>query len=93
MNELLYEKQTDWASNPDPLTLFADYAASLGLNVDEFKTAVSQRLFADVIKADQDDGNKLGVNSTPTFFINGIKESKVLSFDEFKAKIDAELAK
>ncbi len=93
MHDMLYEKQDEWSTNPDPVTVFADYATSLGLNVDTFKQAVSQRLYADIIKTDYADGQSVEVNSTPTFFINGVKEAKVLSFDEFKAKIDAELAK
>ncbi len=50
-------------------------------------------MYADIIKTDYADGQSVGVNSTPTFFFNGVKESRMLSFDEFKAKIDAELAK
>jgi protein-disulfide isomerase len=93
MYEILYSRQADWSTNPSPLEAFVGYAQSLGLNVDEFRSAVSQRMFADVITADYNDGVSLQVNSTPTFFINGVKEAKVLSFEEFKAKIDAELAK
>lgn len=92
MHDLLFERQSDWSTNSSPIEVFVGYAESLGLNKDEFRGAVSQRLNADIIKADQDDGTALGVNSTPTFFINGVKEAKVLSFDEFKTKIDALLA-
>lgn len=92
MHDLLYERQADWSTNPDPSLVFADYATSIGINVDTFKQALSQRLYSDIVKTDFADGQSIGVNSTPTFFINGIKEARPLSFDEFKAKIDAALA-
>lgn len=93
MHDMLYEKQQDWATNPAPLEVFAGYAQTLGLDVNKFKQDVTQHLFDNIVKADVDDANKLGLNSTPTFFINGEKEVKVLTLDEFKAKIDADLAK
>jgi protein-disulfide isomerase len=93
MHHLLYEKQNEWSTNANPIETFVGYAQSLGLNTDTFRQAVSQRLYAEIIKTDFADGQAVGVNSTPTFFFNGVKEAKILSFEEFKAKIDAELAK
>ncbi len=97
MYELLYAKQNEWSVQPEPLTMFADYASTLGMNVDEFKTGVGNRLFEDVIKADYDDGTKLGVTGTPTFYINGVlfapNAGKIPTYEDFKTKIDEELAK
>lgn len=93
MNELLYTRQSEWETNQAPLDIFVRYAQEIGLNVDEFKSAVQQRRYADIINTDYTDGQAVGVNSTPTFFINGVKQSKVLQRDELKALIDAELAK
>lgn len=97
MHDLLYEKQADWSTLDDPSAVFADYASTLGINVDQFKTSVSQRLFADLIKADLDDGTALGVKGTPTFYINGVlfapDPSHIPTLEQFKSKIDEELAK
>ncbi len=93
MHDMLYEKQNEWSASLTPLDFFAQYATQLGLNVDEFKTAIQQRRFADVINTDYKDGETAGVNSTPTFFINGTKQNKVLQRDELKSLIEAELAK
>ncbi len=97
MYHVLYEKQNEWSTQPDPTTMFADYAASLGLNVDDFKLSVGQRLSSDVIQADLDDAEKLGVSSTPTFYINGVlfapNQGRVPTIEQFKTKIDEELAK
>ncbi len=97
MHDILYEKQQEWSTQADPTTMFADYASVLGLNVDEFKTSIGNRLFQDVIKADADDGTKLNVTGTPTFFINGQvfapNPGKIPSLEDFTKKIDEELAK
>ncbi len=93
MHDMLYEKQNEWTGVLDPFDLFASYAQSLGLNVDQFKAEVTQRRYADIISTDLKDGQSAGVNSTPTFFINGVKEAKVLNAEDLKAKIEAELAK
>ncbi|HEX3099680.1 MAG TPA: thioredoxin domain-containing protein [Patescibacteria group bacterium] len=97
MHDLLYEKQTEWSTQDDPTIMFADYAASLGLNVDTFKLSISQALSKDIIKADIDDGNALQVAGTPTFFLNGVlfapTPGHIPTADEFTKKIDEELAK
>jgi protein-disulfide isomerase len=94
MVNILFERQDEWANQPDPFELFVSYAQNIGVgNIDEFKTQVSQRQYAAVIKADQDDAAAVGATSTPTFFINGVKQEGGMNFDDWKAKIDAELAK
>ncbi len=93
MHNMLYEKQSEWSASTTALDIFVGYAKEIGLNVDQFKLAVEQRLYADVINTDYKDGEAVEVNSTPTFFINGTKQNKVLQRDELKALIDAELAK
>ena len=97
MYDMLYGKQSEWSTLPDPLNTFADYAGLLGMNVDEFKTSVSNRLYKDIIQADTDDGTKLGVTGTPTFFINSVlfapNAGRIPTFEDFTKKIDEELAK
>ena len=47
------------------------YAAALGLNAGEFDTCVDEERFRDRVRRDMDEGNRYGVSSTPTVFING----------------------
>jgi protein-disulfide isomerase len=93
MHDKLYTNQKEWSTSQTPLDIFVKYATEISLNVNDFKVSVEQRLHADVIDADLKDGQSAGVNSTPTFFINGSKQNKVLTKDELKTLIDAELAK
>lgn len=91
MHDLLYVKQSEWGEQADPLPYFVQYAQQLGLNVDQFKSGVQNSKYVDIIKADTDDGNKLGITGTPSFYINGqaFEAGSVPSYQDFKNKIDA----
>jgi protein-disulfide isomerase len=68
------------------------FAGDLKLDTAKFNKCLDSGEKAAVVKADQADGAKVGVNGTPAFFINGIMLSGAQPFDEFKTLIDAELA-
>lgn len=91
MNDMLYRGQNEWSSNSNSLEIFVGYAQKLGLNVKIFTDSINQNKFQDVIVKDRSDGQALGVNSTPTFFINGEKITGVPNFDNFKKIIDGKL--
>lgn len=75
MHDLLYENQTDWqnADAAQRTTLFTSYAESLGLDLEKFKNDLSSADINQKISFDQEIGKRLGVNSTPTFYLNGEK--------------------
>lgn len=94
MHHMLFEKQSEWGTASNPVDIFVAYAEGLGLNIDQFRQEVSQRMYADIIKADYDDGTAVGVNSTPTFFLNGVRVEtpSVPTVEELKSLIEAALA-
>jgi protein-disulfide isomerase len=49
----------------------AEFAAQAGLNASAFKACMSSPEAAKAVKANHDDGVELGVDGTPTFFVNG----------------------
>jgi len=91
MNDLLFDNQTEWGESNKPEEFFEKYAKKLDLDLDKFNEELKTKKYEARIKADQADGNTLGVNSTPTFFINGKMQSGGLPYDKFKQKIDEEL--
>ncbi len=91
MSEMLYGRQNEWSGNPKAIEVFIGYAQKLGLDVKAFTDSVNQKKFQDLIIKDRSDGQALGVNSTPSFFVNGEKIVGIPSFDEFKKKIDDKL--
>jgi protein-disulfide isomerase len=66
------------------------YASQLGLDAKKFQDALISGRFADKVQRDLQDGYKLGINSTPTVFING-RRVKDKSKESLKAVIDAAL--
>lgn len=50
-----------------------DLAKNLGLNVESFKKCLEEKRYEKEIKKDFEEGIKLGIQGTPTFFINGKK--------------------
>lgn len=73
MHDLLYEKQAEWSELQDPKGKFQEFAQSLGLDMNKFNSDYSDSYLRERVKVDVDDGQSLGVNSTPTFFLNGEK--------------------
>lgn len=73
MHDLLYENQQSWESLPDPKSAFEGFAQQIGLNIDQYNKDFASDEVNDIINADFSEGSKLGVNSTPTFFLNGKK--------------------
>ncbi len=92
MYDILYIKQKDWSDVLDPKTLFVGYARDLKLDTEKFSSDYDIKEVKDMINTSYLGAAKAGVNSTPTFFLNGVKISPQ-SYEEFKKLIDATLPK
>jgi protein-disulfide isomerase len=68
-----------------------DLAAGLRLDMKRFTADLDSQPVKDIVKRDTDDGDKAGVEATPTVFIDGQKYNGSLEFDAIKPVIDAEL--
>jgi len=92
MHDLLFENQTTW-SNIDARDTFIGYAKTLGLNLDKFKTDLDSNSTKQIILKEENDGIAIGINSTPTFFVNGNYIQTPQSYDDFKKVIQDEINK
>lgn len=89
MHDILYDQQQSWSSNSNVVPIFEGFAKQLGLNVEQYKTDYAGTEVNDIINADYAEGVKLGVNSTPTFILQGKKiEKNPQSYDDFAKLID-----
>lgn len=83
--DLDYAKQDALSSNA-----LRDWAAELRLDTALFDRCVKSGIKGDTVLAEYAQGEKLGVNSTPTYFVNGVRvESNTI--EAMKAAIDAAL--
>ena len=67
------------------------YASDLGLNRTLFDAALDSGKYSAEVRHDMDDGEKYGIDSTPTIYINGAALT-VLSSEGLRAAIDKALA-
>ena len=66
-------------------------ATGLGLDMAKFNQCLDSGQYASKVAAGAAQGDKLGVNSTPTLYINGRPVIGAQPFEVFKAAIDEEL--
>lgn len=89
MHNVLYINQDLWSSAEDPMAVMLEIAKKINVpDLEKFKADVTAKKFASVISKDQQDGNALGVNSTPTFYINGKKYTGKNSLENLQKAID-----
>ncbi len=82
-----YAHQEDLVKEP-----YEVWAASFKLDADLFRRCLASGIKKDEVMVDEKQGEDLGVNSTPTYFVNGVMvPSKLNSITELSARIDAAL--
>lgn len=69
----LFETQPQWEGLADPDEFFGELAVGVGLDKVEAITAIKESQRLDVIMADLNEGSQVGVDATPTFYLNGRK--------------------
>ena len=87
MYNQLYTTQAQWSDIADPHSVFIGYATKLGLDPVKFKSDIDASSTQAIVNADQTEGQQIGINATPTFFLNGKAIVNPQSYDEFKADI------
>jgi protein-disulfide isomerase len=87
MVETLFHEQKTWAVQK-PLPPLLAIAKQAGFTQQSFEQCLAnQKLLDDIEKTREIASNKFGVNSTPTFFINGKKQSGALSLEDMEKQI------
>jgi protein-disulfide isomerase len=86
--ETLFAKQQEWIVK-EPLPPLKEIAKQFGVGESEFNECLANQKLLDSIQAVRDHAaQKLGVNSTPTFFVNGKKLVGDVSIDQMAKEID-----
>lgn len=93
MHDVLYREQADWSKAPNARELFESYAATIGLNADQFKKDMDGEKARERVDSDRALGDSLGIKLTPTLFINKHPvEPKDKNPEGLRATINAVLA-
>lgn len=87
MHDILYAKQDEWSGSLNAQDLFVMYATTLELDVQKFKNDLSSKTLEDKILSEFKEGVRLGVQGTPTFFLNGKKLENPIDLAKFNALV------
>lgn len=87
-HDMLFENQDDWGPSKEAEKKFVEYAQKLKLNVDTFKKDMGSKEIKDAIEADYQSGVQFGVDSTPSFYLDGVR-IKPNSAADFQTLIDS----
>lgn len=94
MHDLIYENQKAWSNAFDVRPIFEGYATKIGLDLEKFKRDLSSETVAQRIFQDGKRGRSLGVQGTPTVFINGREVPfESLVPEKLRVVISSELAR
>ncbi len=88
MYEKIFTTHDEWEASKDVDKIFYDYATKMGLDMVKFDSDYKSKEVMDKINTDVKSGAKAGINSTPTFYLNGVKISNPQSYEDFKQLID-----
>ncbi|MBP6942753.1 MAG: DsbA family protein [Candidatus Buchananbacteria bacterium] len=92
MHDMLFTRQREWgeqhAADQDQ---FEKYAREIGLNIDQWKQDVASTEVKDRVDANYQEAIQLGLQGTPSFFLNGRKIEGPRTYEGFKRLIDATL--
>ncbi len=69
--DLIFRSQPQWAAASDPLAELAKPLRIAGLGENEIKACLANEAMSNAVLNDYRMGEAMGVNSTPTLFING----------------------
>ena len=76
--DIFFERLHDWGGHHDAKPeLLVEYMKEIGIDKMRANEAYVVKKHGAKVKQDEEDGRKLGVNRTPTFFINGVMLSEI----------------
>ncbi|WP_192772541.1 DsbA family protein [Plantactinospora soyae] len=90
----LFDNQTAWGhKEQSQVETFVGYAGELGLDVERFRADIASPEVDARVRADAEDGQRVGVQGTPTFFVNGARYEQQPTYEALKKTIDDALAR
>jgi protein-disulfide isomerase len=92
MHNLLYESQNVWSEANDLRPIVVNFARQLGLDVERFTRDMDGARVDALVSADVRRANSMGVNATPTLFIDGqLIENEKLTVENLRKEINQRL--
>jgi protein-disulfide isomerase len=89
MHDRIYETQDSWSTGRtnNPRSIFRDLARSLGLNMSQWEQCYDSQKYQRRIDANHAESIRQGINSTPSFVVNGRVIRGAASFDQLNRAV------
>jgi protein-disulfide isomerase len=71
MHDKIFEGLSAWGGQQDPVPVLTELASSIGVNGNAVEQCIRNNQYLEHVQMGINEGNRLGVSGTPTFFING----------------------
>lgn len=88
---LLYRYQTNWSYISDPKNYFTGLADQLGMRTDEFEVCYENGSAESKAKEDYAEAVGMGLDATPTYFVNRKIISGVIDEQAWRSELDQAL--
>lgn len=89
MIDLLFTQQKNWAFTDKPLEGLSNLVKQTGMSQQSFEACLKDKALYDSVNQTRDRAaEKFQVDSTPTFFINGRKQSGAMTMSQLEKAID-----
>ena len=92
VSDALFRTQGEWKSLRTPRAFFDSLARSLPLDLPRLQRCLAAGEMRELIAADLDRSQRIGVGSTPTFLIGGRPVIGAQPYDAFRRAIEAAIA-
>ena len=94
MHDLIFQTQDRWSTpyTSNPRKVMNQLAEQLQLNMEQFGQCMDAKKYQANVKANADEATRVGVNSTPSFLVDG-KIYVGGNYDQLKQAVDAAHAK
>ncbi len=91
MHDAIFQGQTEWngQATMNPRKVLQGYVKTLGLDEAAWNACFDSQTDVARIEAHKKKGQDLGVNSTPTFIIDGVMYAQTFTYDELKKLVDS----
>jgi protein-disulfide isomerase len=88
MHDSLMVNQRDWGTARRMDRKVREYAEGIGLDLDQYDGCMSEGRYVARLRATRDEGQRLGVSSTPTFIIGRMMVAGAIPYDSLTTLID-----
>jgi len=86
-HEIVFARQTDWGFEKDPVDKLTGYAQSVGMDAGKFEQCVRSDKYQLEVSESAQLAQSLGVQGTPTLFVNGRNIGTPETYKELAEKV------